>query len=252
MRPLRAKGVVRGPCALKGQGALESVPFGVGAPTGVRVWGTRLGREYTARSGMHCRAIRPDGVAESVGPPRRSMCGWERSVVVALVALVALLAPAIAGAEARLWGTVRAVAGKNLVVVSPDRGQIDVRLVGVELPEPPRIGSPGDVIEGQPFGPQAAAYLRELLLERQVQLDTYGKDRAGRLLSVVWLGEINVNLTLVKEGLAWLDPHFTVTNVRVTLEIAERQAQVGKYGLWALPDPEPPWEYRKRYKLAPQ
>jgi len=169
-----------------------------------------------------------------------------------LVAIAALLAPVVAGAEARLWGTVQAVAGRTLLVVSPDRGQIEVRLVGIELPEPPRVGATGTVIEGQPFGPQAAAYVRELLLERQVQLDTYGKDRAGRLLSVVWLGEINVNLTLVKEGLAWLDPGLTVTNVRVALEVAERQARVGKYGLWALPDPEPPWEYRKRYKLAPQ
>jgi endonuclease YncB( thermonuclease family) len=82
-----------------------------------------------------------------------------------------------------------------------------------------------------------------------VQLETYGKDRAGRLLSVVWLGDINVNLTLVKEGLAWVAPSLTVTNVRFALEVAERQARVGRYGLWALPAPEPPWEYRKRYQL---
>jgi endonuclease YncB( thermonuclease family) len=193
-----------------------------------------------------------DGSSEVQTPLRRPLRRRGRMVVALLAALTALLAPVVAGAEARLWGTVQAVAGRTLLVVSPDRGQIEVRLVGVELPEPPRVGAAGTVIEGQPFGPQAAAYVRELLLDRQVQLDTYGKDRAGRLLSVVWLGEINVNLTLVKEGLAWLDPGLTVTNVRVALEVAERQARVGKYGLWALPDPEPPWEYRKRYKLAPQ
>jgi endonuclease YncB( thermonuclease family) len=196
--------------------------------------------------------MRADGPSEVQRPLRRPLRRRGRTVVALLVAIAALLAPVVAGAEARLWGTVQAVAGRTLLVVSPDRGQIEVRLVGIELPEPPRVGATGTVIEGQPFGPQAAAYVRELLLERQVQLDTYGKDRAGRLLSVVWLGEINVNLTLVKEGLAWLDPGLTVTNVRVALEVAERQARVGKYGLWALPDPEPPWEYRKRYKLAPQ
>jgi len=196
--------------------------------------------------------MRADDVSEIYRRPRHPLGRRARTVVAALAVLAALLAPVPAGADARLWGTVRAVAGKNLLVVSPDRGQIEVRLFGIDLPEPPRVGSAGMVVEGQPFGPQAAAYVRELLLERQVQLDTYGKDRAGRLLSVVWLGEINVNLTLVKEGLAWLDPGLTVTNVRVALEVAERQARVGKYGLWALPDPEPPWEYRKRYKLAPQ
>jgi len=65
-------------------------------------------------------------------------------------------------------------------------------------------------------------------------------------LSVVWLGEINVNVTLVKEGLAWMDPAVTVSFLRAALEVAERQAHVGKYGLWAFPNPEPPWVFRRR------
>lgn len=229
------------------------VPSGVLWPsTRVGVRPMPFGGEYAVRAGMHRRPRRADGVSE-IQVPLGGFLRWcGVAVACGCVALAAFLAPVVVSAEPRVWGTVQAVAGKNLLVASPDRGQIEVRLAGVELPEPPRIGSSGEVIEGQPFGPQAAAYLRELLLERQVQLDTYGKDRAGRLLSVVWLGEINVNLTLVKEGLAWLDPSFTVTNVRVALEIAERQAQVGKYGLWALPHPEPPWAYRKHHKLAPQ
>jgi len=194
-----------------------------------------------------------DGVSEPPRAPRRPLRRPGRTVFFVLAGLAAILAAVTEAAEPRLWGTVRAVTGgTNLLVVSPDRGHIEVRLLGVDLPEPPRVGSAGVAIEGQPFGPQAAAYVRGLLLERQVQLDTYGKDRVGRLLSVVWLGEINVNLTLVKEGLAWVDPSLEVINVRAALEVAERQAQVGKYGLWALPDPESPWEYRKRYKLAPQ
>ena len=153
--------------------------------------------------------------------------------------------------EARLWGTVRMVQhGVQLTVVSPDRGPMEVKLLGVELPEPPRPGSAGELEEGQPFGTQAFAYLRDLALERQVQLVTYGKDRMGRLLSVVWLGDINLNVALVKEGLAWVDPSLTITAARAPLDVAERQARVGKYGLWALPNPEPPWEYRRRHNLA--
>jgi endonuclease YncB( thermonuclease family) len=72
----------------------------------------------------------------------------------------------------------------------------------------------------------------------------------GRLLSVVWLGDINLNVALVKEGLAWVDPSLTITAARASLDVAERQARVGKYGLWALPNPEPPWEYRRRHNLA--
>jgi endonuclease YncB( thermonuclease family) len=87
------------------------------------------------------------------------------------------------------------------------------------------------------------------LADKQVRLESFGKDRTGRLLAVVWLGDINVNLTLVKEGLAWVSPSITYSKVRAELEVAERQAQVGKYGLWALPNPEPPWEFRNRLRL---
>jgi endonuclease YncB( thermonuclease family) len=186
----------------------------------------------------------------------RRQTAWPGSglALVALLAVMWLVPAAARGGEGpvtRLWGTVRSMpTGTHLVVVSPDQGSLEVRLLGVVLPEPPRTGPTGIAVGGQPFGAQAERYARDLLLEKQVSLDVYGKDRAGRRLAVVWLGEINVNLTLVKEGLAWVDPFLTATNVRAALEVAERQAQVGRYGLWGLPEPEPPWEYRKRHRLA--
>ena len=135
-------------------------------------------------------------------------------------------------------------------MMTPELKDYHVRLLGIDPPEPPRPGRPGSQpTEGQPFGPEAATYLRDLVIDKQVQLDTYGKDSLGRTLAVVWLGDLNVNLVLVKEGLAWVSPNVSVTKVRVELEVAERQAQVGKYGLWALPHPEPPWEFRKRHRL---
>jgi endonuclease YncB( thermonuclease family) len=153
--------------------------------------------------------------------------------------------------KATIWGTVRAVHdGKSLTVVPPEMPRIEVRLLGVEPPELPRQGRDGaPLIRGQPFGPEAVKYLRDLVMDKQVRLEVHGKDRAGRTLAVVWLGDISVNLALVKEGFAWVSPRLQIPNVRAGLEVAERQAQVGKYGLWALPGPEPPWEYRSRHHL---
>jgi endonuclease YncB( thermonuclease family) len=150
---------------------------------------------------------------------------------------------------ARLWGTARQVlSGTHLAVMLPENVLLPIRLLGVEVPEPPRTSpSPSP---GQPFGAEAVAYVRDLLLEKQIRLDLYGKDRGGRAMAVVWLGDINVNLVMVKEGLAWVDPALSNAYVRAAFAVAEKQAQVGKYGLWALPDPEPPWEFRKRLKLA--
>ncbi len=180
---------------------------------------------------------------------------------IARAALLLILAvrPALGGTSARLefsegqlWGTVRTVADqRRLTVVTSDHVHLELRLAGVDLPERPCAGPPGvPDLPGQPFGEEAFAYLRDLLLDRQVTVDTYGRDPSGRLLGVVWLGEINVNLALVKEGLAWVDPVFKVTKVRVGLDVAERQAQVGRYGLWQLDHPEAPWEFRKHRGLC--
>jgi endonuclease YncB( thermonuclease family) len=149
------------------------------------------------------------------------------------------------------WGVVRAVvSASRVVVVTPDEARLDVRLLGVEPPAPPRpLQQSAPTVRGQPFGREAVQYLRDLVLDKQVQLETYGKDRQGRTLAVVRLGDINVNLTLVKEGLAWMSPAISVPRVRAELQVAERQAHVGKYGLWALPSPQQPWEYRKQHHL---
>ncbi len=175
-------------------------------------------------------------------------------MVGAVLLVVLAIRPAAAGAPARLeysegqlWGTVRTVADqRRITVVTADHGTLELRLAGVELPERPCAGpSNGSDLPGQPFGEEAFAYLRGLILDRQVTVDTYGRDPSGRLLAVVWLGEISVNLALVKEGLAWVDPTFKVSKLRVGLDVAERQAQVGRYGLWQLDNPEAPWEFRK-------
>ncbi len=150
----------------------------------------------------------------------------------------------------RLWGTVRRVLNAtSFVMVTSEPKQVTVRLLGIEPPEPPRLSSSGQPVDGQPFGTEAATYLHDLLMNKQVQLDAYAKDPAGRTQAVVFLGDLNVNLVLVKEGLAWVGRNIPVMKVRVELEVAERQARVGRYGLWALPDPEPPWDYRKRHHL---
>lgn len=175
-----------------------------------------------------------------------------------LLALVAA-GPSPAGApaslefsEGQLWGTVRTVVDdRQLTVVTPDLVRLDLRLAGVDMPERSRAGGSGAPdLPGQPFGEEAFAYLRDLILDRQVRVDTYGRDASGRLQAVLWLGEINVGLALVKEGLAWVDPTFRVSKVRVPLEVAERQAQAGRYGVWALEDPEAPWEFRKRQRAV--
>jgi endonuclease YncB( thermonuclease family) len=137
-----------------------------------------------------------------------------------------------------------------LEVATPDDGPHKVRLYGIEPPERPRPAqATRPETPGQPYGVETLAYVRDLLGGKLVRIETFGKDRQGRTLAVVWLGDVNVNLTMVKEGLAWVSPAVSDSRVRAELEVAAQQAQKAKYGLWSLPHPEPPWEYRKRLRV---
>ena len=153
--------------------------------------------------------------------------------------------------EHELWGTVVEVTDQSrLVIETRDRGRLTVQLLGVELPEPATKTRDGAVVPGQPFSGEAATYLRELLLQKQISLEDEVRDKRGYLQAVVLLGDLNVNLLLVREGLAWVSPELVAAKVRAPLEVAEKQAQVGKYGLWSLPNPESPWQFRKRRHSA--
>ncbi len=70
----------------------------------------------------------------------------------------------------------------------------------------------------------------------------HGKDRYGRTLGDIYLGERWINLEMVSEGYAW---HYKAYSKDKKLAAAEVVARKGKKGLWADSDPVPPWEYRK-------
>lgn len=145
------------------------------------------------------------------------------------VLLVALLASAVLG-QTTLEGTVvRVVDGDTVHVRLGDRVE-KVRYIGVNTPEVhhPRKGE-------EPGGREAAAVNRALVEGRRVrlELDVQPRDRYGRLLAYVWIGDLMVNAELVRRGYAQV---MTVPpNVRhQQLFIAlQRDARTANRGLWA-------------------
>ena len=67
------------------------------------------------------------------------------------------------------------------------------------------------------------------------------RDRNGRILGMVTLGQTNVNHELLKAGLAW---HFTRYDKSKELAELEAAARKSKIGLWSDPDPVAPWDWR--------
>ncbi len=76
--------------------------------------------------------------------------------------------------------------------------EINVRLVGIDTPETKK----GKNKPGQPFGEKAKKFLARMVLNKQVFIKGYGLGPYNRILAVVYVDRKNVNLKLIKDGLA--------------------------------------------------
>jgi micrococcal nuclease len=149
--------------------------------------------------------------------------------LVVLLALLLGVAPVLAETPAALDGVVvRVVDGDTVHVRIGDRVE-KVRYIGVNTPE---IHHPTKGEE--PGGREAHAVNRQLVDGKRVrlELDVQARDRYGRLLAYVWLGETMINAELVRLGYAQV---MTVPpNVRhqaLFLKLQRDARETGR-GLW--------------------
>ncbi len=108
-----------------------------------------------------------------------------------------------------------------------------VRLWGIDAPE-----------KGQPFADEARARLKELIEGKAVRLEWKDKDRHSREVAIAYAGRTNINLQMVKEGLAWHYAYFAPD--AKDLAAAEKAARKKRKGLWADDEPVNPYDFRKR------
>ena len=78
-----------------------------------------------------------------------------------------------------------------------------------------------------------------------VRVKSIGQDRYGRELGRITVDETDVNLGLVRAGMAW---HFIQYSDEKLLADAEIEARNNRVGLWADADPVAPWDWRKLSK----
>ncbi|MBC5772498.1 thermonuclease family protein [Pontibacter sp. KCTC 32443] len=114
---------------------------------------------------------------------------------------------------------------------------IKVRLYGVDSPE-----------KTQDFGQRARQFTSDLAFGKTVRLIEHNKDRYGRTVGTIILPDgRNLNEELVKNGFAW---HYKAYSKDQNLANLEVDARRFKRGLWAAPNPTPPWDYRKDKRTA--
>jgi endonuclease YncB( thermonuclease family) len=100
----------------------------------------------------------------------------------------------------------------------------------------------------QPFGTKAKEHLAGLIFGMQVRIETHGKDRYGRTIGTIYVGQVDANLRMVDAGLAWSYRRYSSHDS--VIEHAEEAAKVARRGLWADPSPEPPWDWRSKERGA--
>ncbi|MCP3959205.1 MAG: thermonuclease family protein [bacterium] len=129
-------------------------------------------------------------------------------------------------------GEVVVVSDGDTIAVLRDGDKVELRLEGIDAPE-----------EGQAFSDVARDGLAHAILGKVVRIRCGGRDLENRMTGRVYLGELDINLELVKAGLAW---HYRPVSSEKALSEAEKAARKAKTGLWQQRlKPVPPWKFRE-------
>lgn len=124
---------------------------------------------------------------------------------------------------------VEVVDGDTIWVRLPDGSKEKVRYIGIDAPELPHDGSPGERL-----GEEATAHNAALLASGPLRLDTdvEPRDEFGRLLAYVWAGDVFVNERMVLDGYAWAHNYPPNLARQDQLWAAHDQAREAGVGVW--------------------
>ena len=150
-----------------------------------------------------------------------------------ICAIFILFGPRLAIAASINGKVVGVSDGDTITVLSAQKQSVKVRLHGIDAPE-----------SKQAFGSRAKQELSALVFAKNVRVEIEDKDRYGRMVGRVFVGNIAVNVEMVRRGFAWWYRSYAKKDV--ALAAVEAEAKNARRGLWADKTPVPPWEFRKQ------
>ena len=132
-------------------------------------------------------------------------------------------------------GKVVSVEDGDTITVRRDGEQVKIYLYGINTPE-----------RGQAFGKEAEQFTSRMVFGKVVEVEVPYRDRYGSTGALVRVKGISLNEELVKGGLAWVYSQHCLNSICDHLHFLEMNARVYKQGLWADPNPIPPWEFGRQ------
>ncbi len=130
----------------------------------------------------------------------------------------------------------------DTVTVLKGHEQLRIRLASIDAPEM----SHGAGRPGQPMAAVAQKKLSQWVLGKTADFECVDEDRYGRLVCSIGMNGLDLNRRLVAEGLAWAN----MANRRYlrdkALPAVEQVARDARLGIWKMPSPVEPWNWRKQ------
>lgn len=166
----------------------------------------------------------------------RSTASWIGRVLILLVMIVVAglgwWVSQPGGGESGVYGEVIHVSDGDSFVLRTGDANLTVRIYGIDAPE-----------LRQPHGDVSKAWMNRVIGGRSVRVVEQEKDQYGRLVGDVYVGEVNVGLESIREGMSWWYQYFAPG--RTAYRDAEKEARESRVGLWRGEAVKPPWEFRR-------
>ena len=164
-----------------------------------------------------------------------------RTFLLCLSVFVSLLLPA--AAETLLGHCVGVADGDTctLLLTQPDGAKKTerIRFHGIDAPE-----------SHQAYGQAAKKFVSDLIYGKEIRVDVQTRDKYGRLVGKIFVGDTNVNLAVVQAGYAWWYRQYGAGETAIAE--AEQEARAARRGLWQDAAPVAPWDFRHKPALAQQ
>lgn len=163
------------------------------------------------------------------------------AVCLAVLALAAVgLAPSAAA---------ETFSGPVIAIQDGDTMDILITKDGRKRAQRIRFGGTDAPEHGQPFNNRSRQHLAGLIARKTVTVESHKRERYGRPVGTVLLDGEDIGLAMVEAGFAWWFRRYAdeqTPDARQAYEAAETAARRASKGLWADPNPMPPWEYRNQ------
>jgi len=134
----------------------------------------------------------------------------------------------------RLQGVVEFVAsGSRFRVYIPRETCILTFLLGgINCARSTRTMPSGEVQKGDAFGDECLLHVKEMIMQREVEIEVESMDKAGNFIGYMWVDGTNLSVHLVQEGFASM--HFTAEKAAYCnmIKNAEDSAKGAKKRIW--------------------